>query len=321
MPLPTAPIIGVLGDNLRKRMSVLPLCSDAETGWAKGLGIPFGGERVIYTGHMYQLVPMLTSVQKLTSSFENRSMARFVGIGRIVNKAINVSAFMPPSSAIERQTYNQYLRNIVSLLRSQGVEFGYLYDAELYVGTLAHDLGLDDVFELHARRVAAVLREHGVKRVITVDPHTTDILKNVFPGVVPGFDVEVRSYLDVLAEIEPEPGEDLDLDTVIHDSCVYARCLGIVDEPRSLLQRAGATIHDAEYSGNLTFCCGGPAETLFPDRARQIAQERMEQLTAIGRNVVTMCPICLANLKQAAKSSNIVVEDISRYLARVYTAA
>jgi Fe-S oxidoreductase len=320
MPLPTAPIIGVLGDNLRKRKTVLPLGSRAATGWAQGLGIPMGGECVIYTGHMYQLIPMLSGVEKFMSVFENGWIGNLIGVGRTLNKAINLSAFVPSSTSTEQQAYNQYLRNIVSLLRSNGVEFGYLYNAELYVGTLAHDLGLVDVFELHARRVVAMLREHGVRRVITVDPHTTYLLKNVYPSVIPGFDIEVRSYLELLAESEPEPRESMELDTVIHDSCIYARYLETVAEPRSLLEKAGATIREPDYSRNLTFCCGGPAESLFPRRAHEIARKRMEQLSAVGHNVVTMCPICLANLKRAAEGTNVVVEDISHHLTRAYVA-
>jgi hypothetical protein len=33
-----------------------------------------------------------------------------------------------------------------------------------------------DVFEIHARNVHQVLKNHGVKYVVTVDPHTTNML-------------------------------------------------------------------------------------------------------------------------------------------------
>jgi hypothetical protein len=44
----------------------------------------------------------------------------------------------------------------------------------------------------------------------------------------------------------------------------------------------------------------------------------MEQLTANGNDVVTMCPICLFNLAGAANGQGTKVEDISEYLVRAY---
>jgi Fe-S oxidoreductase len=163
-----------------------------------------------------------------------------------------------------------------------------------------------------------MLETHGVKRVITVDPHTTDMLKNVYPRVVPGYNLEVKSYLEILAEQAAKTKSGLELDVVIHDSCVYARSLNVIDEPRRLLEKAGATVREPEYSGKLTFCCGGPAESLFPSKAREIANKRMEQLSTLGRNVVAMCPVCLLNLKNAAGKKNITVKDISEYLVQTY---
>src|ERR1019366_7846957 len=82
--------------------------------------------------------------------------------------------------------------------------------------------------------VAGILRKHGVREVITVDPHTTTMLRTVYPKLVDGYDVHVRSYLEVLAERGLPVGVPLSGTVAIHDSCVYARYEGIVDEPRRL---------------------------------------------------------------------------------------
>jgi len=60
MPLPTGETIGILADNLRIRKSVLPISKKSATRWAKGLGLPKGGETVLYTGLMYQMIPFMT---------------------------------------------------------------------------------------------------------------------------------------------------------------------------------------------------------------------------------------------------------------------
>jgi len=44
MSLPTGPVIGILGDNLRLRGSVLPIPPRRATRWTRGLELPRGGE-------------------------------------------------------------------------------------------------------------------------------------------------------------------------------------------------------------------------------------------------------------------------------------
>jgi Fe-S oxidoreductase len=319
MSLPIEPVVGLLADNLRKRRSVMPMSSRRATRWAAGLDLPMGGETVLYTGLMYQIIPFLARAEKATTLFENGRMEKLISLGRSVNRWINLSWFMPPADRKEKKRYDEYLRNIVHLLRAAGVtELGYLYGKELYTGALVRDLGVDDVFEKHAREVHEMLQEHGVQHVITVDPHTTDMLRNVYPKIIPGYSLDVKSYLEVLREKGAEPKAPLGSNVVIHDSCVYARYLDVVEEPRCLLEKAGATAYEPEFSGKMTFCCGGPAESLFPEKAREVAGRRIEQLVAMGHDVVTMCPICLHNLEKAAEGNGAAVKDISELLLTAY---
>jgi hypothetical protein len=315
MPLPTATVLGILGDNLARRGSVMPLSKRNATRWAKGLGLPKGGDTVIYTGHMYQLIPAIDAMAGLLARLEDSWVTRLFGLGRLVNRFVSLTFFMQlVVSRRQRAEYDAMLRDIAGLLQEAGVSFGYLYGDELYSGTLAYDEGLDDAFAPHARRVAETFRRHGVRRVITVDPHTTHMLHEVYPRFVPGFDVEVRSYLEVLAEGAGGTAAPADGAVVIHDSCVYARYEGIVEAPRLLLRRAGVTVGEPALTGLATHCCGGPVEVLFPGEAHRIALERVAQLTRVGRRITTMCPICLVNLRKAAGDGAEVL-DISQVLA------
>jgi Fe-S oxidoreductase len=318
MALAIGDVLGILADNLILRKSVLPLSHSKVTGWADGLDIPVGGGTVIYTGHMYQLMPAIMAMEKQLSRFEDSWLSHFTGAGRVVNKAVNASWFMARASRKDQDQFNKLLRNIVRLLRVADVKFGYLYGEELYTGALIHDQGVCEVFEEHVHKVYDVFKRHGVARVITFDPHTTDMLRTVYPKIIEGYHLEVKSYLEVLSERDIKPVKKLDLDFVIHDSCVYARYEGIVEEPRRLLQRAGARVIEPEYSGKMTFCCGGPVESLFPSKAHQVAENRLDQLSKAGNNITTMCPICLINLMGAVGDRNVTVKDISEYLVQAY---
>jgi Fe-S oxidoreductase len=313
MPLPTGSVLGILADNLEKRKGVVPLSSKKATAWAEGLDIPNAGETVIYTGQMYQLIPSINSMANWMAKLEDSRLTSLFGVGRTMNKAVNLSWFLALGSWREQKAYNGLLRNIAHLLKTAGVEFGYLYEQELYSGALLFDEGVDDAFAEQASRVYRTLKDNGIKRAITVDPHTTNMLRSVYPKIIDGFDIEVKNYLELLAESDLNFMKQLEIDVVIHDPCVYARYEDIVAEPRYLLKNAGARIHEPELSGKLTHCCGGPLESLFPSKAHAIAVKRVEQLSGCGNQVATMCPICVANLKRAA-GTTLEIKDISEYL-------
>ena len=65
MPLAVRDVVGILADNLRLRGSVLPIPTRRATAWARDLGIPRGGETVLYTGQMYQLIPYIERLVRL----------------------------------------------------------------------------------------------------------------------------------------------------------------------------------------------------------------------------------------------------------------
>jgi Fe-S oxidoreductase len=264
---------------------------------------------------MYQLMPSMIALEKVLARFEDSSLNRLATFGRIVNRGFDGSRLTTVLVRKEdRKRFDAILRNIVSLLRSAGVNFGYLYEEEIYAGALAHDQGLCTPFEIQVARVHDLFREHGVNRVITVDPHTTNILRSIMPTMGLGAGAEARSYLEVLADSGWTPARPLERSLAIHDSCVFARHEGVIEEPRQLLRNAGVEPLDPEYSGKGTFCCGGPIESLFPGKARSIAKRRVEQLQSVAGQAVTTCPICLVNLRGAAEGTGLSVTDLTTWL-------
>lgn len=319
MPLPTGPVIGIMMDNLTKRKSVFPISRRKAVKWSKHLEIPAGGETVLYTGSMYQLLPYMIAAVKRMGKMEDSFLGKFVGTGRFFNRMFNVSSIMFRPKRADHRRFRQIVRDIARLLQQAGVEFGYLYKDDLYAGALAYDLGVDQRLQAHAERVYDMLKEHGVRTLITIDPHTTNVLRTVYPTIIDGFDIEVKSYLEVLAASDGlQPIHEVEGSVTVHDSCVYARYEHVIDEPRQLLERAGYTVQEPENNRELTHCCGGPIESLFPSMAHEIGGKRVEQLKAAnGKSVATMCPICMATLQQAA-GGELEIEDISSYLVKAF---
>jgi Fe-S oxidoreductase len=315
MPLPSKDVIGILSDNLRLRGSVLPIPKRSAIGWARDLNLPRGGETVLYSGQMIQLIPYIEGLVKMQERLGDTFLARLTPLGRMMNRVFNLSAFMARPSARTRAPYDRILVDVATLLQRAGVDFGYLYEDDLYSGALTWDLGADEVVAEHARRVYRTLERRGVKHVITIDPHTTNMLRTVYPKLVDGYDLSVSSYLEVLVERELPLQSTLSGELALHDSCVFARFENVTEQPRALLNATGMTIREPEHSGRLTWCCGGPAESLYPKKALAQAQRRVEQLRAVAPEGVTMCPLCLVNLQKAA-GETMPFRDISHYLTQ-----
>jgi Fe-S oxidoreductase len=310
MPLAIKDILDIIKETTEKRGSPVPLPIDVVTGWVKNLNIPRGGDTVLYTGQLYQMVPY---INRYVHQLEKIS-ATTLKLAKVAGKFLDLSMFIEKPSQEEIERQHTIIRNIAKLLLKLGVRFGYLYEDDMYSGVLLYDLGLYDTFINHAKKVYHQFKKYNVKHVITIDPHTTNILRKVYPEYIENFDLDVVNYIEVLAEKELNNINNVNKNVVIHDSCIYARSENIIKQPRELLSKIGITVLEPPRNKNLTFCCGGPIEMLFPELSHRVAETRMKELQNVDRNIVVACPICYANLSRVAQK-DVDVKDLSHYLA------
>ena len=282
----------VIISNLEKRWLPFPVDEDICEGWKRELGASVSSSTVLYTSCMFHLAPV---IERAVEGLERWGAAEggFRGaVAAIAAKTVGRLLLRPEEAEVKRA--DTVVRRIYQLLKEAGIDFGLL-DREVYSGALLYELGLIDDFVKYARRVAEFFRERGVKRIITVDPHTHYVLEKIYPKYVEGFDVEVVSYLDLV-----KPGNVWIKGFAVHDSCLYARFLGRYDVVRALL-KAGEPVEDSYITGRETAgCCGGPVESLFPKVSRKVAELRTIDLSKLSNKVVVQCPICYVNLKKAA---------------------
>jgi len=268
---------------------------------------------MLYTGALYQLTPYIASIVGQLSAIEGSRLSRLaLRLSGILSSTGLAGLVVRPRGDMA-SVVEEILRSIASMLRSSGIDIAYPYEDDLYSGVLLYDLGLDDLFKEHAAKVYKALRSRGAKLLVTVDPHTTHVMRSVYPKYVDGYDLEVKSYLEVLAERGYKPPAASGR-VVIHDPCLYARFEGVVEQPRRLLVEAGFEVLEPRRSRRMTYCCGGPIEGLAPRMAKTIAKTRLEELKEKSSTIVTMCPICYANLKAVA-GDGIDIVDIALLLA------
>ena len=307
-------ILLMMAEETRRRGLPVPVKPEIIHEWSEGLDLPREGDALLYTGGLYQLMPYINAMVRYLERLEgSRASGLLLRAARRLKLTDLAGVFAKPSKA-EVEYSRRVLRAIVELLAEAGVRIAYRPDVDGYSGVLLYDLGLEEVFQEHASRVYKALKGAGASLVVTVDPHTTHVLREVYPEYIDGFDLEVKSYLEVLDEKGYKPvsgrGEG---ELVIHDPCLYARGLGIIAQPRRLLAGAGYRVVEPKRSGRMTYCCGGPIESIAPRLSRTIAEARFRELRERGRRIVTLCPICYANLSRVADDAEVI--DISLLLA------
>jgi Fe-S oxidoreductase len=314
-----------LKDNIQRTGDPLGIKDVYWTQWAKGLNLPRQGDTVLLTARMYQMLPYIMQVTKIISSakpFLSRS-----GLGAMVNMGNRlvgdkVIRFRALGSRTIRRKSREALQGIVSALSSVGSIPAYLYENEPYTGVLLYDLGLDEYIEEHIKKVYHLLKGRNVQRVICVDPHTTFMLRKVYPTYIDHFDIEVQHYMEILSEHADMLGDScnkaLNRECVIHDSCYLTRELGIVEPARTVAQSIGITLLEPENTKLDTSCCGGPIEYAFRDLTEQVSRTRIQELAAMSRNIIVECPICLINLSKYEKELGIKVWDMGELLHEAY---
>jgi Fe-S oxidoreductase len=306
-------IIDLIATNVRKTRNPFGVPASHLNTWWKGL--PRGGRRpgdaLLFTGLMYQSIPYIKATTGYLERFEDTRWAHTLmkltkwrrlapnslvgwGLNRLVSKG-------------DRQKFNGILHSIYRLLKKSGADFFYLPELDFYSGILLYDLGDQEGFVEHARSVAKTLKLHGVQKIITVDPHSTYALKELYSKYT-GVSFEVNPYFTLL-NLSGDNGHP---PVAIHDPCFYGRYLELSEAPVRLLHNLGIQCVEVRRSGNFTHCCGGPAESVSPALNREILDRRVEELRETGAPVVTFCPICLANLLKAG----VPVEDLADVAAR-----
>ncbi|MFW5931393.1 MAG: (Fe-S)-binding protein, partial [Desulfosalsimonas sp.] len=80
-------------------------------------------------------------------------------------------------------------RALAQLLDKAGVSFGVLGNQETDDGNEVELLGEDGLFELLAEKNIGLFNKLGVKKIITLSPHSSNAFKNIYPGYNGSFEV------------------------------------------------------------------------------------------------------------------------------------
>lgn len=318
--------LNTLCENIQRTGDPLGLKHPYWTRWAEGRRMPAQGAELLFTARMYQMLPfvvqateMAESAMPLVPALSVRAFAKMALMAGAVATEPLLRLTARRAGELRRRTENA-LRGIAAALERAGVRPAYLHEEEPYSGVLLYDLGMEDAVGPIAREVSSRIRNARARTVLTVDPHTTFMLKEVYPRFLTDFNVTVRHYLEVLAASGIEgplaPAAGLPRRIAFHDSCVMTRDLAIIEPARQVLSMLGIEVAEPENTRKDTACCGGPVEYAYADLSRSISGIRARELAGTCTDVLVTCPICLINLMKHEKALGIRVWDMGELLHR-----
>ena len=307
-----------IAHNITSKQNLLGAPRGTGAKWAKDLNLPEEAETIFFAGCGYQYNTSLQSLMSLLRKMDKSP----IGVGL----PIGLASFQKKMGVDPAQVYRrllakdsdfaaQPLRDAVKVLKNLGVEFGYLAEDEPCCGGLLHYVGLQKEFTQNAQNLYDKLKSHGVKRIIGIVPSCTYTLSELIPKHVPGYNLEVKHFSQVVLEgiQSRELRFPRQVKVAYHDPCQLARYLGLVEEPRQILRAIrGIELVETDWThGEWATCCGGGGgfEVVFPELSQILAANRARELVETGAQIiVTHCPGCIMQLEEGLKKLDI--EDV-----------
>ncbi len=258
--------------------------------------------------HLPAFLGGLTEFRSLPTIAETPLRDRFKALPR--PKGDRKAAFF--AGCLIDFAYPELGEAVVKVLNKAGVEVIFP-QGQTCCGAPARYSGAQDVAAGNARDNIAALTAQKVDYVVSACPTCTVALKHEFiqdlretgqtgeigaAQELAALTVDFSTLVKALADegrLELKPGQGLAKFTY-HDSCHLKRTLGVWQEPRELLARAG---YEAAEMFESDMCCGmgGSYSLKFPEISAPILARKLDNVEASGARLVALdCPGCLMQI-------------------------
>jgi Fe-S oxidoreductase len=199
-------------------------------------------------------------------------------------------------------------RAVGNLLVKAGVSIGILGDRETCDGNEVRTIGEAGLFQFLAEQNITLFRELGIKKIITLDPHSFNTFKKDYPSLSGEFDV--WHYTQILAPYIQSgkiPLKEFHETITYHDPCYLGRHNGEYIAPRNILKAIpGVEFVEMGRNRENSFCCGGGGGNFFTDilggGEDSPGRIRVREAFDTGAGIMAVaCPQCAKMLDDAVK--------------------
>ena len=195
--------------------------------------------------------------------------------------------------------YRKVALSFKKCLDAAGVDYGVLVE-EKCTGDAARRAGNEFLFQTMAETNIEMLNEANPSKIVTTCPHCLRTLKE-YKDMGLMIDIEMVNHSQFLMDLYTEKKLVIRnknrKSVVYHDACYLSR-YGTDDDywnPRLLIQRTGAKLHEPQRTRRRSFCCGAGGAMLFTEETEgtRINHERVDELMKVGvAETCTACPFC-----------------------------
>jgi len=199
-------------------------------------------------------------------------------------------------------------RAVGNLLVKAGVSIGILGDRETCDGNEVRTIGEAGLFQFLAEQNIALFRDLGIKKIITLDPHSFNTFKKDYPALAGEFDVwHYTQILAPLIQSGKSPLKEFHEKITYHDPCYLGRHNGEYIAPRNILKAIpGVEFVEMDRNRENSFCCGGGGGNFFTDilggGEDSPGRIRVREALDTGAGVMAVaCPQCAKMLDDAVK--------------------
>jgi hypothetical protein len=322
------PGLTFLADNIISRQNILGVTKEQSSRWARALDLPRQSGTIFFAGCGYQFSVQMEALMSLIRNMDKSVIGAELPMrfARFQKKlGLNLPGIYSNVLSRGGEAEVKPLEAAVRVLRNLGIQPGYLAENEPCCGAPLHHAGLQTKFAENAQRAYKTLKSAGVKQIIGIVPYCTHALAKLFPRYVEGYDLEVRHFLEVVAEKIPSYKLRFPRRAKVsyHDPCQLVRYLSLIDEPRRILKAIEGIelVEPAWTKGKWATCCGGGGgfEAVFPELSQVLAVNRVAELLETKPDIiVTHCPGCIMQLKDGLrrlKVEGVEVLDLAQVIA------
>jgi len=203
-------------------------------------------------------------------------------------------------------------RSVARLLQLAGVNFGVLAGDFRSDGNDVRAMGETALFEDLAAHNIKEMERLGVRKILTLSPHSLHTMKNDYPAQ--GGKFQVFHYTQALAFAMKNMKFKAELPQIrvaFHDPCYLGRHNTDYESARMILRAVpGVKLVEMDRNRKNALCCGGGGGNFFTDLLSggddTSARVRVREAAATGASVLAVaCPMCAVMLEDAVKAENL----------------
>src|SRR5262249_34829904 len=154
----------------------------------------------------------------------------------------------------------EIISSFAAVMRYLGTTFGVM-KKERCTGDPARRLGNDLVFGQLAESNLELLRNNGVKKIVSICPHCVRTIAEDWKEF--GATAEIEHHSEFMARHRHLlPRSEKKTRVVFHDPCYLGRYRNVYDEPREVIAQT-AQVVDPPRARERSFCCGAGGGLVF----------------------------------------------------------